>query len=195
MFQRRFYMFKDIYIETERLIIKPYCIRDIDDLYKICSDEKVMACIPEGVMSYQWVEDLIKWMVEYCYEKNTPDNIIKFGVSVADKETKRVIGQCGLGSLDCKPEDVEIFYGLSSEYWGQGLATEAAMAMLHYGFDIIGLKRIIAVVKPDNIASRKVIEKMGMKFEKILNVDDINYSGYDGELYYAITKDEYSNVS
>lgn len=62
-------MFKDIYIETKRLIIKPYCIRDIDDLYKIYSDEKVMAYIPEGVMSYQWVEDLIKWMVKYCYEK------------------------------------------------------------------------------------------------------------------------------
>lgn len=65
------------------------------------------------------------------------------------------------------------------------------MAMLHYGFDIIGLKWIIAVVKPDNIASRKVIKKMGMKFEKILHEEDIHYSGYDGELYYAITKDEY----
>lgn len=81
-------MFNDIYIETARLIIKPYCMQDIDDLCKIYSDEKVMAYIPDGVMSYQWVEDLIKWMVEFCYEKNTPDNIIKFGVSVADKETK-----------------------------------------------------------------------------------------------------------
>lgn len=186
-------MFKDIYIETERLIIKPYCMEDIDDLYKIYNDEKVMAYIPEGVMSYQWVKDLIKWMVEYCYEKNTPENIIKFGVSVVDKEKKKVIGWCGLGSLDCKPEDVEIFYGLSSEYWGQGLSTEAAMAMLNYGFNIVGLKRIIAVVKPDNIASKKVIEKMGMKFQKILRVDDIHYSGYDGELYYTLTKGEYNN--
>jgi len=55
----------------------------------------------------------------------------------------------------------------------------------------MGLNRIIAVVKPDNIASKKVIEKMGMKFEKILKVEDIHYSGYDGELYYALTKDEY----
>ena len=184
-------MFKDIYIETERLIIKPFCMEDIDDLYKIYSDEKVMAYIPEGVMSYECVKDLIKWMVEYCYEKNTPENIIKFAVSVVDKEKKKVIGWCGLGSLDCKPEDVEIFYGLSSGYWGQGLGAESAMAMLHYGFDIIGLKRIIAVVKSDNIASKKVIEKIEMKYEKILNVDDPNFSGYDGELYYAMTKDEY----
>jgi len=184
-------MFKDIYIETEHLLIKPYCMEDLEDLYKVYSDEKIMAYIPEGVMSYEWVKELIKWMVEYCYENNTPENIIKFGVSVVYKKTKKVIGWCGLGSLDCKPEDVEIFYGLSSEYWGQGLATEAAKAMLHYGFDIIGLNRIIAVVKLDNIASKKVIEKMGMKFEKILKVDDIHHSGYDGELYYALTKDEY----
>ncbi|SHI66105.1 hypothetical protein SAMN02745163_00590 [Clostridium cavendishii DSM 21758] len=57
---------------------------------------------------------------------------------------------------------------------------------------MMGLKRIIAVVKPDNIALRKIIEKIGMKFEKILKMDDIHYSGYDGELYYALTKDEYS---
>ncbi len=63
--------------------------------------------------------------------------------------------------------------------------------MLHYGFDKIGLRRIIAVVKPDNIASKKVIEKMGMKFEKILRVGDVKYNGYDGELYYTLTKDEY----
>jgi ribosomal-protein-alanine N-acetyltransferase len=188
-------MFKDIYIETERLIIKPYCMEDLEDLYKIYSDQKVMAFIPEGIMTREWVKNLIEWMVEYCYEKNTQDKIIKFGVSVVNKETKRVIGWCGLGSLDCMPDDVEIFYGLSSEYWGQGLVTEAAIAMLHYGFDIIGLKQIIAVVKPDNIASKKVIEKIGMKFEKVLIVDDVNYSGYDGELYYSITNDEFNKFN
>ena len=188
-------MFKDINISTENLIIKPYCMDDIDDLYKVYSDEKVMKYIPEGVMSYNWVKDLIKWMVEYCYEKNTPENIIKFGVSIMDKKSNRAIGWCGLGSVDCNPEDVEIFYGLSSEYWGIGLATEAANAMLNYGFNTIGIKRIVALVKPDNIASKKVIEKIGMNFEKILKVDDPNYSGYDGELYYSITKDEYNQSS
>ena len=188
-------MFKDIYIETERLIIKPYCMEDIDDLYKVYSDEKVMAYIPEGVMSYEWVKDLIEWMVEYCYENNTPENIIKFGVSVVDKEKNKVIGWCGLGSLDCKPEDVEIFYGLSSEYWGQGLATEAAKAMIQYGFEVIGLNRITAAVNSDNVASKKVIEKLGMKVQGLLKVDDPNFSGYDQELYYAITKDEYNKFN
>lgn len=188
-------MFKDININTENLIIKPYCIDDIDDLYKIYSDEKVMQYIPEGVMSYKWVKDLIIWMVGYCYEKNTPENIIKFGVSIMDKKSNRVIGWCGLGSVDCNPDDVEIFYGLSSEYWGRGLATEAANAMLNYGFNTIGIKRIVALVKPDNIASKKVIDKIGMNFEKILKVDDLNYSGYDGELYYSMTQDEYNGVN
>lgn len=186
-------MFKDIYIETENLIIRPYSIEDLEDLHNVYSDEAVMAFIPEGVMSYEWVKDLIKWMNEYCYENNTPDHIIKFGVSVVHKESEKVIGWCGLGALDCKPEDVEIFYGLSSEYWGQGLATEAAKAMLNYGFEVIGLNRIIAIVNPNNIASKKVIEKIGMRFKSVLKVDDPNYNGYDGELYYSMTKDEWAS--
>ncbi len=186
-------MFKDIYLETKRLIIKPYNMDDIDDLYDIYSDKKVMDYIPEGIMTFEWVKDLINWMVNYCYEKNTPENIVKFGTSIMHKECNKVIGWCGLGSLDCKPEDIEIFYGLSSKYWGQGLATEAASAMLKYGFETIGFNRIIAVVDKDNIASKKVIEKIGMRYKMILNVDNPNFSGFDGELYYAITKSEYDN--
>jgi hypothetical protein len=53
-------MFKNISISTEHLIVKPYCMDDIDDLYKVYSDGKVMSFIPEGVMSYEWVKDLIK---------------------------------------------------------------------------------------------------------------------------------------
>lgn len=186
-------MFKDIYIDTEHLIIKPYNMDDLDDLYKVYSDEKVMAYIPEGVMSYEWVKDLINWMVDYCYETNTPDNIIKFGTSIYHKKRSMVIGWCGLGSLDCKPEDVEIFYGLSSDFWGQGLATEAAGAMLKYGFEIIGLNKIVAVVNSKNIASTKVIDKLGMKYRMVMKVDSFNYNGYDGNLYYEITKSEYEN--
>jgi len=186
-------MFKDIYVDTEHLIIKPYSMDDIDDLYKVYNDEKVMSYIPEGVMSYEWVKDLINWMIDYCYEKNTPDNIIKFGTSIYHKKSNKVIGWCGLGSLDCKPEDIEIFYGLSSDFWGQGLATEAAGAMLKYGFETIGLNRIVALVNPQNIASVKVIEKLGMKYKMIMNIANSDYNGYNGNIYYEITKREYEN--
>jgi len=184
-------MFKEIYIETERLLIKPYNMMDLDELYNVYSDENVMAYIPEGVMSYEWVKDLMKWMIEVCYETNTPDNITKFAVSILHKKDNKIIGWCGLGSLDCKPEDIEIFFGLSSEYWGKGLASEAARAMIDYGFNTIGLERIVAVVDGNNIASQKVIEKLGMNYKGRLILDDPDFSGYDGELYYEINKDVY----
>lgn len=187
-------MFKDIYVETENIILKPYSMDDFEDLYEAYSDKNVMKYIPEGTMTREWLTNLINWMVNYCYENNTAENMNKFGVSVEDKKTHRVIGWCGLGTFDCNPVEVEIFYGLRSEYWGRGFGTEAASAMLEYGFNTIGLKRIIALVNTDNIASQKVIKKIGLKYEKMFYTDDENFSSYNGEYYYALTRDEYNKM-
>ena len=61
---------------------------------------------------------------------------------------------------------MEVAYTIAQEYWGQGLATEAAQAILQYGFEKLKLSRLICVIEEGNIASQKVAEKIGMKFEK-----------------------------
>lgn len=185
-------MFKDIYVESKNIVLKPFSMKDIKDLYTLFSDEKVMKYIPDGIYSYERVVDLVNWMVCHCYEENTQDNIEKFGVSVMLKASSKVIGWCGLGSLDCAPSDIELFYGLSSDHWGKGFATEAANAMLYYGFNIIGLSRIVAVVNPSNLASKRVIEKIGMTYEKTIEELRPELSGYNGEFYYAISKNDYN---
>jgi ribosomal-protein-alanine N-acetyltransferase len=55
---------------------------------------------------------------------------------------------------------------LDKPYWGKGLATEGSHTSLRYGFEIVKLERIVAIAKPENIASRRVMEKVGMKYEK-----------------------------
>ena len=83
------------------------------------------------------------------------------------KETNTFIGRCGLlpWTFDGKDE-VEEAYLLSKEYWGQGLGTEAAQAILDYGFDKLNLSRLICLIDEENLASIKVAEKIGMTFEK-----------------------------
>lgn len=76
---------------------------------------------------------------------------------------------------------------------GTRLAIEAAGAMLKYGFDTIGLNRIVALVNPQNIASIKVIENLGIKYKMILDVANPEYNGYNGNIYYEITKCEHEN--
>lgn len=83
------------------------------------------------------------------------------------KETSQLIGYCGIAveEIDGKQE-TELGYRLSENYWEHGLATEAARAALDYGFNKLGLPDIIAVVEPANIASVRVIEKLGMEYKR-----------------------------
>lgn len=187
-------MFSDIDMRGTKVSLVPYDKRDIDDLYAAYGDPKVMEYIPEGTMSREWVENLVDWMVNHCYKNNTPDKIEKFGVSIKLNETGKIIGWCGLGSLDCEPSYIELFYGLASEYWGNGYATEAAELMLDYGFNTIGLNEIVALVNSNNAASRKVLENNQMKFDRIYKTDDPHFEGYNNEEFYVITSEEYKNI-
>jgi RimJ/RimL family protein N-acetyltransferase len=74
------------------------------------------------------------------------------------KENKRVIGFCGLKFLD-DLNAVDVGYRLLPEYWGRGLATEACLASVNFGFEVLKLDRIIGLVLPDNVASIRVLEK------------------------------------
>jgi ribosomal-protein-alanine N-acetyltransferase len=83
------------------------------------------------------------------------------------KETGQFIGRSGLlpWTIDGKHE-VEVAYLLGKQYWGQGLGTEVAQAILDYGFNNLHLSRLICLIDAENLASKKVAEKIGMKFEK-----------------------------
>jgi ribosomal-protein-alanine N-acetyltransferase len=78
------------------------------------------------------------------------------------KPDKKLIGWCGLAPLD-KTDEIEIGYGIAKEYWGRGLTTEAAAATIRYGFEELKLNQIVAVAMPENIASRRIMEKIGMR--------------------------------
>ena len=81
------------------------------------------------------------------------------------KEEQRVIGLCGVKYLD-DLDAVDVGYRLLPEYWGRGLATEACLASVEFGFDVLKLGRIIGLVLADNAASICVLEKVGMQLER-----------------------------
>ena len=89
---------------------------------------------------------------------------IKFSAAVTLLPEGELVGWCGLGPLPTEESEIEIYYGLSSAAWGRGIATEAAAALLGYGFESAGLERIVAIVRPENPASRRVLEKIGMVY-------------------------------
>jgi ribosomal-protein-alanine N-acetyltransferase len=108
-----------------------------------------------------------------------------FGVfAVEELRTGRFLGQCGLNTVD-ELGEIEVLYGLERAAWGRGLATEAARAALAYGFEAARLPRIVAVTRPGHAASRGVMEKLGMRYEREVEVFGIH------AVLYAIGRDAF----
>ena len=90
-----------------------------------------------------------------------------------------MIGFCGYWYFH-EPPELQVLYGLSPDQWGRGLATEAACAMIRYGFETLGLKEVIGSTDVPNLASVRVMEKAGMSFQKRVSINGLD------TLYYRI---------
>ena len=145
-------------IETARLYLRQFTPSNLDKLYRIYSDSEVMKYLSEGVRSREeTAADLFGMIADW--EKHG------FGLwAVFNKQNNQLIGDGGLRLLGKTPE-VEVGYVLAKAYWGKGLASEVAAASLKYGFEVLKLEKIVAVADTENIASRRVMEKVGMKYQ------------------------------
>jgi RimJ/RimL family protein N-acetyltransferase len=166
-------------IETSRLYLRQFSMADLNDLSVIRSDPEVMRFIGTG---QPHSVDQVKESLEHIFAGWKQHGFGRW--AVLHKPDKKLISWSGLAFLD-KTDEIEIGYGIAKEYWNRGFTTEAAAASIRYGFEELKLNRIVAVAMPENIASRRVMEKIGMKYEKT------GY-WYEAELvYYAISQGEY----
>lgn len=147
----------NIFLETNRLILKPIALSHLEDLFALRSDPDVMQYIGNGsIQTREEVENFIKCGTGY-YEKYGLDFF-----SVFKKETGEFVGQAGLFHVgfNTKQSDIELAYRLHKKYWNRGYATELAKALIKYGFNKLSLPKIIAAVRPENERSRRVMEKV-----------------------------------
>ncbi|KOS60421.1 GNAT family N-acetyltransferase [Lysinibacillus agricola] len=178
-------MFLNLHIETERLVIRPYALTDLDELYAVVSEPNFYQFIPEDVPSRDDVQRVIEWSIR-CNQKNTPTQIYKLNLAILDKESQTLIGYCGLGPDDVKETEIEVYYGISEAYRGQGITSEATKALMNYAFYEIGLPKIIAVVHPENVASLRIVDKLGMNYEYTYNNLNPTLKDFEGLLHYSI---------
>jgi [ribosomal protein S5]-alanine N-acetyltransferase len=142
-------------LETERLILRPMLQTDFEALHLIFTDAKVMAAFNHPVFTG---EQMQRWLQRNLDHQN------EFGYglfSVILKETGELIGECGLEQMEDQ-EAAELGYDLRSDFWNRGYATEAALAVRDYSFDVLCLPRLISLIRVGNLASKRVAEKVGM---------------------------------
>lgn len=151
-----------IILETKRLILRRQVPSDLDDLWALYCDPEITKYIPDAPRSREEAREELEWHMHG--HPRHPD----LGLwATIHKETGKFIGRCGLlpWTIDGQSE-VEVAYTIARDHSGQGLATEAAQGILHYGFENLHLSRLICLIDEENIASQRVAEKIGMTFEK-----------------------------
>jgi [ribosomal protein S5]-alanine N-acetyltransferase len=167
-------------IETDRLLIRKFKYEDWQDVYAYTSDANVMKYIPEGMFSK---DDAKKFVNE-----NIKENAKNFPVVL--KNEKILIGHIVFLNY-FGDHTYEIGWVFNSLYHQKGYASEAAKAIVDYGFNTMKLHRIIATCQPENTSSYRVMEKIGMRREGYFKKCIPTEKGWWDEYYYAILKEEW----
>jgi len=149
-----------IVLETPRLILRHYVTADVDALSEVLCDRENMRYYPNPFVR----ADVEAW-IEKNLRRYREHGLGRWALVL--KADRKFAGDCGLvhQQVDGATE-VEVGYALARNYQGQGLATEAARACLDYAFSDLGLQRVISLIRPENLPSRRVAERNGMSVEK-----------------------------
>jgi ribosomal-protein-alanine N-acetyltransferase len=170
-------------ITTSRLILRPFTGADVDPMHRILNGEGVLRYFPPtDPPARDRVQRMISGLLKHWEERG-------YGLwAVASQSSGELVGRCGLQFLPDTGE-VEVDFILGREFWGQGFATEAARASLQYGFDRLGLERVVGIVHLGNQASQRVLEKLAME-----RIEQKQFFGM--ECYrYAVERPSYAKAS
>jgi RimJ/RimL family protein N-acetyltransferase len=175
-------------IITERLIIRDMQMNDLDSIHRYASDfihVKYMTWGPNTM------EETMRFLVE-AIEKNTMEKRKNYDLAIVNNLDQTMMGGIGIYLNDDMDQGM-MGWILHKDYWNQGYVTEAAKALMDYAFHHLNLRRIYATCDAENIASWRVMEKLGMRKEAhfVLSRMFRKEMGYRDELHYAILKSEY----
>lgn len=156
-----------IIIETELLILKELTVEDAPFILSLLNEPSFILNIGDkGVRDIEGAEKYILNGPVDSYHKNG------FGLYlVALKSTQEPIGISGLVKRPAL-DDADIGFAFLPAYWSKGYAVESAQGVMHYGKEILKLKRILGITSIDNYGSIKVLEKVGLKFEKLIRLSE-----------------------
>ena len=166
-------------IKTKRLSLRPFALADVDEIHQLWIEPDVRKYLwDDEIIPREKAQEVIARSVELFRAKGLGLWAATFHGQSA------IIGFCGYWYFH-EPPNLEILYGIAPEYWGNNLATEAAQAMLLFGFQHLGFDEIAASADAPNVASLRVMEKTGMKFLK-----RENKNGRE-TIFYSVAKNDF----
>jgi RimJ/RimL family protein N-acetyltransferase len=197
-----------IHLETARLVLRCFTLDDVANLVALDSDPAVMRYLSGGIPTPRAA---LATTILPAFLRSY-DRFPGFGVFAAhEKASGGFIGWFALRPpAGAGPEHAELGYRLIRRVWGQGLATEGALALIHQGFTALGVQRISATTYQDNMASRRVMEKAGMTFTRAFRFTAADLAAQDtfdtsavapqpvwegDDVEYAITREQWERAA
>jgi len=166
-------------LETPRLILRPFDEKDVDQMSELMANPDFMR-FSLGVFTREQTVAFLDKFIGWEHRGLPPQ------FAVIHRNDNRLIGYCGFFHQEVdETDEIEIGYRLDPDYWSRGLATEAAQAVRDHGFCDLKLPRVISLIHPNNLPSRRVAEKNGMKIEK-----KTVFRGFP-TLVFAITREQW----
>lgn len=156
-------------LETKRLILRHFCIDDAGFIIRLLNEPSFIRYI--GDKGVRTGEDAKQYLLS-----GPIDSYDRFGYGlnmVELKESGEPIGMCGLVRRE-DLDDADIGFALLEQHWSQGYAAESAEAVMRQARETLNLQRIVAIVAPDNHSSIKLLEKIGLTFERMIRRGDDN---------------------
>jgi len=173
--------------ELDNIMMRKLREEDAISMLNYISNPKVNKYLPDDAELNNRAE--IKDMIKSVNQGFMDSNKIRWGI--VDKESLKVIGDCGFYKIDLKNQTGEISYRLSTEFWGQGIMSKVLKKMLFFGFEEIDLNRIEASVIPGNKGSLHILENNGFKKEGVLRDSLLKNNKYYDLIVYSILKRDY----
>lgn len=174
--------------ETERLKIRLFNEKDVEDLYEYCSDDEVTKYLK--IDTYTQRQQAID-RINYCIEATKKiEKTVLWAIEY--KDNGKMIGSIDYRNWDEQNKVGEIGYVLNKKYWNRGIMTEALSEVIKFGFEKMKLNRVELYCDERNIASAKVMEKNGLKYEGTLRQKIFQKGEFVNIRYYSILKEEYT---
>ncbi|RKE98976.1 GNAT family N-acetyltransferase [Ichthyenterobacterium magnum] len=179
-----------IHIETERLILREITNEDLDPMFELDSNPKVHEYLgKKPITTKAQAKTYINSIITQYKERG----IGRF--AVIEKSTGNFVGWSGLKfntgdkeTIGNKRDFYDIGYRLMPKYWGKGYASESAKVILDYGFKTLNLKTIVGAAETKNIASNKILEKIGLQFTETFFCDSVMVN------WYELKKEDYAET-
>lgn len=166
-----------IFAETERLILREIIPSDIDGMFELDSDPEVHKYLGKNPVTDK---EQINKVINHIRQQYTDNGIGRW--AIIDKNNKNYIGWTGLKFVTDLTNNHKYYYDLGyrliKKYWGQGIATETAIASLNYAFEQLNTKEVYAMADCENDVSNKILTNVGLKFIEIFDLDGIKHNWY-----------------